>query len=109
MKRGDIVTVAVSGAYGKPRPAVIIQSDLMADSDSVIVCLITSDVVEGVEQRRVNLAPDADNGLRRPSQIMIEKIVTLPRAKTGGVIGALDVLTVDRLNAALALVIGLAE
>lgn len=28
MRRGDIVTIALQGDYGKPRPALIIQSDL---------------------------------------------------------------------------------
>ena len=28
IKRGDIVTCALSGDYGKPRPAVVVQSDL---------------------------------------------------------------------------------
>ncbi|TMJ14740.1 MAG: type II toxin-antitoxin system PemK/MazF family toxin, partial [Alphaproteobacteria bacterium] len=27
MNRGDLVTVALPGAYGKPRPAVVVQAD----------------------------------------------------------------------------------
>jgi mRNA interferase MazF len=33
------VTVAVQGDCGKPRPAVVIQSDWLAETDSVLVCL----------------------------------------------------------------------
>jgi len=41
MQRGDIVTVAAPGAYGKPRPAVVIQGDILnqADPRSTIVRL----------------------------------------------------------------------
>ena len=46
MRRGEIVTVAVQGDYGKPRPAVVIQSDWLAETDSVLVCLLTSTVRE---------------------------------------------------------------
>ena len=42
MKRGDVITVALSGDYGKPRPAVVIQSDTLLETESVLVCLITS-------------------------------------------------------------------
>jgi mRNA-degrading endonuclease toxin of MazEF toxin-antitoxin module len=43
MRRGDVVTVAVSGGYGKPRPAIVVQSDLLNDTHaSVVVCLVTS-------------------------------------------------------------------
>ena len=38
MRRGDILTVAAPGDYGKPRPAVLIQSDLLnTDAQSIIV------------------------------------------------------------------------
>lgn len=36
MKRGDVVTVVLPGAFGKPRPALVIQSDLFADHPSVL-------------------------------------------------------------------------
>ena len=42
MRRGEIVTVAVQGDYGKPRPAVVIQSDWLAETESVLVCLLIS-------------------------------------------------------------------
>jgi mRNA interferase MazF len=44
MKRGDVVTVAAAGDYGKPRPAVIVQTDaLPAAHASVVVCQMTSE------------------------------------------------------------------
>src|ERR1017187_6373104 len=41
--RGDVVVCAAPGDYGKPRPAVVVQSDLFNGTHaSVVVCLITS-------------------------------------------------------------------
>ena len=48
MKRGDVVTVAAAGDYGKPRPAVVVQTDaLPAAHASVVVCQMTSDNSDG--------------------------------------------------------------
>jgi len=63
MKRGDIVTAAAQGDYGKPRPAVVIQSDRLAETDSVLVCLITSELRDALFHR-VPLEPTAETGLR---------------------------------------------
>ena len=45
MKRGTIVVVAAPGAYtGKPRPAVVVQSDLFNPTHaSLTICPITSE------------------------------------------------------------------
>ena len=43
MQRGDLVTVSLQGDYGKPRPALIVQSDLLTDLESVVLCPVTSD------------------------------------------------------------------
>ena len=46
MRRGDVVTVATSGDYGKPRPAVIVQTDAFPESHaSIVVCPMTSELV----------------------------------------------------------------
>ncbi|EQD38012.1 transcriptional modulator of MazE/toxin, MazF [mine drainage metagenome] len=83
MKRGDVVTVAASGDYGKPRPAVIVQTDaLPAEHASVIVCQMTSDVAEAPDFR-VTIEPTEKNGLRTRSQIMADKPVTIRRARVG--------------------------
>ena len=43
MKRGDVVICAAPAEYGKPRPAVVVQSGLFNGThSSVVVCLITS-------------------------------------------------------------------
>lgn len=109
MKRGDIVTVAVTGDYGKPRPAVIIQSDLLTESDaqSIIVCLVTSQI-EQVKTFRMKLMPSASNGLEKTSQVMVDKLFTVQRSKIGQVIGTLGKRQIQELNRQIALVVGLA-
>ena len=109
MKRGDVVTVAASGDYGKPRPAVIVQTDaLPAEHASVIVCQMTSDIAEAPDFR-VTIEPTEKNGLRTHSQIMADKPVTIRRERVGRKIGSLDDKDVARLNVALAFVVGLAD
>ncbi len=108
MKRGDVVLVAPSGDYGKPRPAVLIQSDALIGSDSVLIALMTTDLIEASLYRQTVL-PDALNGLRMPSQIMIEKIMAFPRLKCRDPIGQLDQKSLAALDQKLALIIGLAD
>ena len=80
MRRGYIVTVVASGDYGKPRPAVVVQSDRLAATDSILVALMTSALVEA-PLYRLSLLPDAMNGLKSPTQVMIDKIIAIPRTK----------------------------
>jgi mRNA interferase MazF len=109
VKRGDVVTVAASRDYGKPRPAVIVQTDaLPAEHASVIVCQMTSDIAEAPDFR-VTIEPTEKNGLRIRSQIMADKPVTIRRERVGRRIGSLDERDVARLNVALAFVMGLAD
>jgi mRNA interferase MazF len=109
VKRGDVVTVAASGDYGKPRPAVIVQTDaLPAEHASVVVCQMTSDLAEAPDFR-VTIEPTEKNGLRARSQIMADKPVTIRRGRVGRKIGSLDDKDVARLNVALAFVVGLAD
>ena len=109
MKRGDIVTVALSGDLGKPRPAVIVETDLLAPTQHVIICPGTSHVRNDVEQRRVLVEPSADNGLRVATQFQVDRVISIRRDKCGVVVGALDAESVVRLNATLVQVLGLAD
>ena len=91
MKRGAIVVVAAKGAYtGKPRPALVVQSDLFNPThSSVTVCPITSDFVDA-PLFRVSLPPGERTGLRRTSQVMVDKIVTVPRSAIAEQLGRCD-------------------
>lgn len=108
MKRGDLVTVAVAGDYGKPRPAVVIQSDHLAETDSVLVCLLTS-TLRDAPLYRLTLEPTPANGLNVCSQIMVDKIMAVRRDRCGGPIGRLEEAQIRELNRRLALVTGLSD
>ena len=91
MKRGAIVVVAARGAYtGKPRPAVVVQADLFNPTHaSVTLCPITSDCVDA-PLFRMTLLPGARTGLKDVSQVMIDKIVSVPRGSITAEIGECD-------------------
>ena len=91
MTRGAIVTVAARGAYtAKPRPALVVQSDLFNTAHaSVTVCLITSDCVDA-PLFRVTLPPGGRTGLSSPSQVMVDKVVSLPRTAIARELGRCD-------------------
>ena len=109
MKRGEIWTVAGGPDYaGKPRPAIILQSDKFDATPSVTVCLVTDTQVDNVHARFV-IAPTEQNGLQVHSQVMVDKIATLPRSKAGYRIGQLDRRDVAKLNTAITLFLGLAD
>jgi len=107
MRRGDLVTVATPGDYGKPRPALIIQSDSFAGLSSVTLCLITSTLLEA-QLFRITVDPSLENGLQRISQVEVDKIVTVKRQRVGGVIGRLDDATMLKVNRSLAVFVGIA-
>jgi mRNA interferase MazF len=109
MRRGDVVIVAAAGVYGKPRPAVVIQSDVFPYTHpSVILCQMTSDLIENADFR-VSIDPAPENGLRSRSQIMADKPITVRRERIGECIGRLSATDMSRLNVALAFVMGLPD
>ena len=104
-----MVTVTASGDYGKPRPAVVVQTDAFLEAHaSVVVCRMSSEVVDAPDFR-VTVDPSGTNGLRVRSQIMADKPVTVRRERVGQIIGRLGADDIRRLNAALAFVMGLAD
>jgi mRNA interferase MazF len=107
MKRGDLVTIALSGDYGKPRPALVIQSDLFEAHPSVTVLPVTSELREA-PLFRVRVDPTDANGLRRASDVMVDKPQTIARAKVGKPIGRLEDETLIAVNRALAVFLGFA-
>ncbi len=109
MKRGDLVTHAGPGDYGKPRPALVVQSDHLLGTDSVIICLLTSDDDVAPELPRIEVLPTAANGLDKRSLIMVEKLVATRRTRCGKVIGRIDNEIMSQVDSALALVIGLLD
>jgi len=108
MSRGDLVIVAAPGDYGKPRPAVIVQSDAIPENHaSVVICQMTSELAE--VDFRITIEPGTETGLRARSQVMADKPVTIRRERIRRRIGRLGASDMARLNVALAFVMGLAD
>ena len=102
MTRGAIVVVAAKGAYTrKPRPAVIVQADLYNPThSSLTLCPITSDCVDA-PLFRVTLPPGERTGLATVSQVMVDKVVSVPRAAIVREVGRCDALHLELIDEAL--------
>lgn len=107
MKRGDLVTIALQGDYGKPRPALVIQSDLFDAHPSVTILPVTSELHKA-PLFRVDVSPNDENGLRKQSQVMIDKAQTVSREKIGKTFGCLDHESMLAVNRLLAVFLGFA-
>lgn len=107
MRRGDLVTVALQGDYGKPRPALVVQADQFSGLGSIVILPITSTMVDA-PLLRLSVEPSPENGLRAPSQIMLDKPMTVKSDKIGSPFGHLDDTTMLSVNRSLALFLGLA-
>jgi mRNA interferase MazF len=109
VRRGDIHVAAARGAYsGTPRPVVIVQDDRFDATASVTVCPLTTNPVEA-PLVRIAVRPTAVTGIEQPSQIMVDKVTTVPRAHVGDHLGRLADADLIRLDRALVVFLGLAE
>lgn len=103
LARGDLVYVAAKGPYtSKPRPAVVVQSNAaLGLRESVTVCLLTGQLAEA-PLARVRIEPSALNGLAKPSDVMADKIITVPAERLPGpAFGRLSVAELRELDRAL--------
>jgi mRNA interferase MazF len=108
MRRGEIWTAAGGTGYaGKPRPVVIVQDDMFDATASVTICAFTTTEVEA-PLLRIGVRASEANGLASRSQLMVDKLTTIPREKLGRRIGRLDDEDVVRLNRAMLVFLGLA-
>ena len=108
MRRGDFVVVAVPGDYGKPRPALVVQSDLFAKLPSVTLCPLTTTVRVDADLIRLTIEPSGENGLESTSQAMIDKVTTVAVGKVARVIGHADEALMVQVNRALTMFLGVA-
>lgn len=106
--RGELVTIAVQGDFGKPRPALVIQADHFADHASVTVLPVTSALVPA-PLLRVTLQPSARNGLQKTSQVMVDKAMTIKRDKLGPAFGRIEADTLIEVERCLAVFLGIAR
>lgn len=106
--RGDLVTIAVQGDYGKPRPALVIQVDTFTGLNSMTVLPITSTLVDA-PLLRVTIVPSDENGLQQASQVMIDKILTVKSEKIGPTIGTLSTDLLVEIERCLVVFLGVAK
>ena len=109
MTRGEIYTAATRGPYtGKPRPVVIVQDDRFDATASVTVCPFATNPIEA-RLVRLPIEPSDDNGLDQPSQLMVDKVTTVPRSSLGDRLGRLRDDELLQLNRSLIVFLGLAS
>jgi mRNA interferase MazF len=108
MRRGDFVTIALQGDFGKPRPALVIQADKFDDHATVTVLLVSSTLIDA-PLFRITLQPDDANGLKKPSQVMVDKAMTVKRDKLGEPFGAASDEVMLEVGRCLAVFLGIAR
>ncbi|MCA3148416.1 MAG: type II toxin-antitoxin system PemK/MazF family toxin [Burkholderiales bacterium] len=108
MMRGDLVTIAMQGDFGKSRPALVIQADQFSQHSSATVLPITSTMV-AAPLLRVAVQPSAENGLQKPSQVMVDKAMTVKREKIGSKLGRIDQAVLVEVDRCLAVFLGIAK
>jgi len=107
VRRGDLVTIALQGDFGKPRPGLIIQSDLFNEHPSITILPVTSELRDA-PLFRITVEPSDVNGLNKPSQVMVDKPQTLARDKIRQAFSRLDDDAMLSINRALAVFLGFA-
>jgi len=109
MKRGDIYSISAPGDFGKPRPAVVVQTDALNQQQlsSVIICPFTGTITDA-PLFRILVEPTPENGLKKPSQIMVDKVMAVAVGRIGESMGHINDEQLLQLNRTLAFVIGIA-
>jgi mRNA interferase MazF len=108
VKRGDVVLAVLPGEHGKPRPAIVLQSDLLNEKEptSFIVCPLTT-MLRFQPEVRVVIEPSAQNGLRERSEAMVDKLISASRQRLRDVIGHIDATVMRAIDRSLVVVLGL--
>ena len=108
MMRGDLVTIAMQGDFGKPRPALVIQANQFSEHASATILPITSALVSA-PLMRVTIQQTAENGLQKRSQVMVDKAMTVKRDKVGPAFGRIDADALAEVERCLAVFLGIAK
>ena len=107
LKRGDIVVGAASRDYGKPRPAVVVQNDFFNETHaSITLCPITSHLIDA-PLFRIPVGPGVGTGLKTASQVMVDKVMTVPQERVAKKAGRLPAAALELLDDALRLWLGI--
>ena len=108
MIRGDFVTIAMQGDFGKPRPALVIQSDQFSEHATMTVLPVSGTLVDA-PLFRVTIQPDEANGLQKTSQVMVDKTMTVKRDKVGKPFGSASDEVMLEVGRCLAVFLGIAK
>lgn len=109
MKRGEIYSAVLAREFGKPRPVVIIQSDFTRISRSIIICPLTSALVDDAAPFRVRIVPDPINALEQESDVMCDKITAADASRVGDKIGLLSNQQMQQISERLITILSLAD
>lgn len=108
MRRGDFVTIAVQGDFGKPRPALVIQANQFDEHPTITVLPVTGTLV-AAPLLRITVQPSIENGLQKPSQVMVDKAMTVKRDKLGQSFGRIDADALVEVERCLAVFLGIVK
>ena len=108
MRRGEFVTIATQGDFGKPRPALVIQADQFSEHATVTVLPVTSTMV-AAPLLRITVEPSPENGLQNTSQVMVDQSMTVKRDKVGAPFGRINADTILEVERCLAVFLGIAK
>ena len=108
MMRGDFVTIAMQGDFGKPRPALVIQANQFDEHATVTVLPVTSMLI-AAPLFRITVQPSAENGLQKASQVMVDKTMAVKRDKIGQAFGRIDPDAMVEVERSLAVFMGIAK
>ena len=108
MPRGDLVAVALQGDFGKPRSALILQSDWFEEHPTVTLLPVTSTLLDA-PLLRVTLEPSTRNGLQKTSQVMVDQVMTVRREKMGPLLGRVEPERMLEIERCLAIFLGVAK
>lgn len=106
--RGDFITIAMQGDFGKPRPALVVQADPFDEHATVTVLLVSSTLVNA-PLFRITVQPSTENGLQKISQVMVDKAITVKRDKLGPTFGHIDANAMIEIERCLAVFLGIAK
>lgn len=108
MRRGDFVTIAMQGDFGKPRPALVIQANQFDEHTTITVLPVTGTLV-AAPLLRITVQPSIENGLQKPSQVMVDKAMTVKRDKLGQSFGRIDADALVEVERCLAVFLGIVK
>ena len=107
MNRGELWTVSGGVYAAKPRPAIIVQDDLFAATESVVVIPLTATTVAGAGVARI--AVPTTTGVTQPSFAMVDKITTVRRSNLGVRVGRVSAALMADIERSLMVFLGLAS